>query len=228
MQKKLRVVRPTTQGVVLFLAHGTSTEGYREGIKNLVTLGKPIIASDAVAEVLTSEGVQNVTPLSKCGVYDELYRDIGMKPVLPEAVIIGMTANVADEGVLSSLKQAGVPLIDLVVIDPSYLVEKCDGIMTKMGESMSVSLEEVINGITPTVYTAVTNSIKAGRIVVMSEQSLTKTVGNIESGAFESKEFTNEYFGKVTELAWSKYIAKLTRYVGEAFKMIFSKEATQA
>ncbi|MDQ5901660.1 MAG: hypothetical protein QG580_375 [Patescibacteria group bacterium] len=228
MQKKLRVVRPTTQGVVLFLAHGTSTEGYREGIKNLATLGKPIIASDAVAEVLTSEGVQNVTPLSKCGVWGDLYSEISMKPVLPEAVIIGMTANVADEGVISSLKRAGIPLIDLVVIDPSFMVGKRDNLMMKLKERVTVAVEEVIDSITPTVITAVTSAVKTGRIVVMSEKSLTGAVEGIKSGSFQSQEFTNEHFGKVTELAWNKYIAKLTRYVGEAFKMIFSKEAAQA
>lgn len=227
MQKVFRVVVPTRQGVTLFLAHGPSTPEYRNGINQQVELGRSVISSDEVAETLSKEGVE-VTPLSKYSTHHDLLKEINMKPMLPEAVMIGMTADINDFAVRSVLESNGIPDIDLVVIDPSYLIAKRDGIMTKVKGEISVSLAEAIEGITPTVYTAEVNAIKAGRIVVMNEKDLAQANENIKNDAFSETSYKEWYFGTMTEKAWGKFIAKPVYYIGQVFKGLYSKEAAQA
>lgn len=227
MQKVVRLVVPTRQGVTLFLAHDASTPGYRDGIKQQVELGRSVITSDGVAEVLSKEGVK-VTPLSKYNIHLDLFKEIGMKPVLPEAVMIGMTADISDFAVRSVLESNEIPTIDLVVIDPSYLIAKRDSIMTKVKGGTPVSFAEAIEAVTPTVYTAVACATKAGRVAVMNEKDFVEVNENIENDAFSDTGYKEWYFGTMNEKAWSKFIAKPVYYIGQVFKALYSKETAQA
>ena len=231
MQKKLRVVVPTPQGVALFLAHGTSTEGYLNGIKKLIGLGMKVIVSDPIAQKLSEEGYtfsEGVIPISNYSVHEGVYGKIGMKPVLPEAVLIGMTADLHDEAVKLSLKEAGIPEISLVVIDPSYLASKRDSLMSKVKEGLSVSTDETIEAITPTVVSAVTSATKAGRIVVMSEQGLQKTMDHIETGSLRNAGFAEEFFLDMAAVAFGKFVGKSTRYIKEALEALTTGKAQTA
>jgi hypothetical protein len=229
MQKKLRVVVPTPQGVALFLAHGTSTEGYLNGIKKLIGLGMKVIVSDPIMQKLSEEGYgEGIIPMSKYSIHEDVYGKIGMKPVLPEAVIIGMTADLHDEAVKLSLKEAGIPEISLVVIDPSYLASKRDGLMSKVKEGLSVSADETIEAITPTVTSAVTSATKAGRIVVMSEQGLQKTMEHIETGSLRNAGFAEEFFLDMAAVAFGKFVGKSTRYIKEALEALTTSKAQTA
>ncbi len=228
MTKAVKIVSPSNNGTTVFLAHGKSSQFYRDTAKTLKKFGKKIIASDGLAATLAEEKVF-VDSLGNYSTESDLLQAIGMKPVLPEAVIIGLTADANNSAVVSEFISRGKPIIDLVIIDPSFLRSKIEDLMTKVKSSSVVpTWDEAIEAVTPNVYSAVAHGMKGYRIVATTQKDIQKVVSGIESGSFENEDYLKETYMTVNQNTWNQLVKKSTRYIGEAMDKVSQKEPATA
>lgn len=209
MHKVLRVVTPTSKGVALFLSDRETTPGFVQGIQALVATGKRVIVSDEVAHQFG--GQEGISPISQFTPNIGFYADANMKVAgIPEAILIGMSAHLET---LSS-KSKNIPLIDMVIIDPSYTEKKCGELKMSIED---MPFGDVVSAINPILTNAVHTATSSGRIVITNETDLYDMVDKHKKGVFTDSKFTENYYVEMARTAW-EIVSSWPSYINTAMK----------